>query len=258
MELGPGWYQGYRRVQDSVGIQVPEEESHQGTAFSEPGITKEQGCSELSTGEACSVMTEDQTQRLVRQLVVVDKADGDREAFLDGTKSNFMAQVSLEEWQGHQRSDTDLGPVIQWLQSDATSKQADLILHSRTTKHLWLCRKQLQMKQGVLFYEWDHGVQKSLLLVIPRSLKEVVIGLFHDTKVGGHLGREKTKRKYDNELTGMDDNRCGYVCRYLSAMQSEQEVTEFESSIAELSGRLPWGSSPSGYTGALPGKLYWA
>ena len=28
-------------------------------------------------------------------------------------------------------------------------------------------------------------------------------------------------------------------CRYVSAMQSEQEVTEFESSIAELSSRLP-------------------
>ena len=162
MELGPGWDQGYRRVQDSVGIQVPEEESHQGTALSEPGITKEQDGSELSTGEACSVMTGDQTQRLVRQLGVVDKADGDREAFLDGTESNFMAPVSLEEWQGHQRSDTDLGPVIQWLQSDATPTQADLTLQSPTTKHLWLCRKQLQMKQGVLFYEWDHGVQKSL------------------------------------------------------------------------------------------------
>ena len=195
MELGPGWDQGYRRVQDSVGIQVPEEESHQGTASSEPEITKEQGGSELSTGEACSVMTEDQTQRLVRQLVVVDKADGDREAFLDGIESNFMAQVSLEEWQEHQRSDTDLGPVIQWLQSDVTPTQADLTLQNPTTKHLWLCRKQLQMKQGVLFYEWDHGVQKSLLLVIPRSLKDVVIGLFHDTKVGGHLGREKTKEK---------------------------------------------------------------
>ena len=202
-------------------------------------------------------MTEDQTQSLVRQLVVVDKAAGDREAFLDGTESNFMAQVSLGEWQGHQRSDTDLGPVIQWLQSDATPTQADLTLQSPTTTHLWLCRKQLQMKQGVLFYEWDHGVQKSLLLVIPRSLKDV-IGLFHDTKVGGHLGHEKTKEKIRQRAYwyGMTTDVDMYVatCRQCNLNKKSRS----SSSIAELSGRLPWGSSPSGYTGALPGKLYWA
>ena len=137
MELGPGWDLGYRRVQTSVGIQVPEEESPQGTALSEPGITKEQGCSESSTGEAFSVMTEDQTQSLVRQLVVVDKAAGDREAFLDGTESNFMAQVSLDEWHNTK------GVTQIWdLRSSGCSQMS--LLH----KQIWHCRARLPNISG--------------------------------------------------------------------------------------------------------------
>ena len=100
MELGPRWDQVYRRVQDSVGTQVLEEGSHQGATLSEPGTTDEPSCSDLSTGEACAVMREDHTHSLVRQSIVVDDAAGGRAAFLDGTESNCMAQVSLDEWQG--------------------------------------------------------------------------------------------------------------------------------------------------------------
>ena len=69
------------------------------------------------------------------------------------------------------------------------------MLQSSSTKHMWLYREQLKLQQGVLFYEWDHGLWKNLLLVIPGSLKDKVIQLFHDTMSGGHLGREKTMEK---------------------------------------------------------------
>ena len=115
--------------------------------------------------------------------------------YLRGAESNFMAQISLNDWRERQRKDTNLWPVIHWLQEGVVPTPAELKLQSPSTKHIWLCRDHLRLENGVLFYEWHHGFQKSKLLVIPKSMRDAVIKLFQDEKVGGHQGREKTKER---------------------------------------------------------------
>ena len=106
-----------------------------------------------------------------------------------------MTQYSLGDLKEFQRQDADLEPLIRWLEADVSPTEADLMLQSSSTKHMWLYREHLKLRQGILFYKWDHGLWKTLLLVIPGSLKDKVIQLFHDTMSGGHLGHEKTMEK---------------------------------------------------------------
>ena len=100
--------------------------------------------------------------------------------------------VSQEvEPRGAQGGDPDLAPVLTRLQ-DTGPTEAELFLQSAATKHLWRCKSQLKLMDGVLYYEWDEGLHTKLKLVVPHSLQQEVISCLHDTRAAGHLGRDKT------------------------------------------------------------------
>ena len=114
----------------------------------------------------------------------------------DGWKtSNFMDQYSAEQLREMQLKDSDLRPVISWLEAGQDPSQNELQLQSPASKQLWLCRSQLLVKDGTLHYKWDHGDRISQLLVVPESLKEEILKMYHDAQIGGHLGRDKTLAK---------------------------------------------------------------
>ena len=96
------------------------------------------------------------------------------------------------------------GNWLDWIRTGPS--EAELLLQSVCTKHYWHCRNQLKILDGVLLYIWDKGTVTRDLLVIPQSLKGDIIKMFHDTPIGGHLGRDKTiakirQRAYWYELT---------------------------------------------------------
>ena len=68
----------------------------------------------------------------------------------------------------------------------------ELHLLSPAIKSLWLCRNQLHLKHGVLFYSWIDRIDDKLVLVIPKTLQEEVWHFCHDTITAGHLGADKT------------------------------------------------------------------
>ena len=132
--------------------------------------------------------------------------DSEEDSPSQSTESNFMHQYSMAELHQHQLEDPNLSPVIGWIESGQSPSEAELLLQSVCTKHYWHCRNQLKIIDGVLFYIWDKGTVTRDLLVIPRSLKGDIIKMFHDTPIGGHLGRDKTiakirQRAYWYELT---------------------------------------------------------
>ena len=132
--------------------------------------------------------------------------DSEEDSPSQGIESNFMHQYSMAELRQHQLGDPNLSPVIGWIDSGQSPLGAELLLQSVCTKHYWHCRNQLKIIDGVLFYIWDKGTVTRDLLVIPRSLKGDIIKMFHDTPIGGHLGRDKTiakirQRAYWYELT---------------------------------------------------------
>ena len=107
-------------------------------------------------------------------------------------ESNFIQQYTPEELRQLQMKDADLRPLICWLESEERPRESDVLLQSASTRHFWLCRSQLKLKQGVLYYIWEEDKSHRWLLVVPTGLKESLLQQCHDSKFGGHLGREKT------------------------------------------------------------------
>lgn len=109
-----------------------------------------------------------------------------------GQDSNYMQQFDSKEMRELQLKDTDLKPLIQWLEQTEVPGIDEVLLQSSATRHLWLCRSQLKVQEGVLYYAWEEENSQRWLLVVPACLKEDVLQQCHDSKFGGHLGRDKT------------------------------------------------------------------
>ena len=106
-------------------------------------------------------------------------------------QSNYIQAYSPAELRGMQLGDPELGPVIMWLEADEPSPE-ELFSHGFTTKHLWRHKEHLVMHNGVLYYQWVGRNSDTLCVVVPLSEREEVVRLSHDTRIGGHWGRDKT------------------------------------------------------------------
>ena len=107
------------------------------------------------------------------------------------TELTEVISQTPEELRKLQLEDPELSPIVTWLETTEPT-EAELFRASPGTKHLWNCRSQLKLLSGVLYYRWDFGNHSRLKLVVPSALRDQVISMYHDTRTGGHFGREKT------------------------------------------------------------------
>jgi hypothetical protein len=105
---------------------------------------------------------------------------------------SWLESYDSQTLRDKQLADSDLCQVITWLENKVSPKKDELYLCSPAVKALWLCKKQLVLKSGVLYYHWEGPEQTKLRLVVPLALKEEVLFLCHDAKPSGHLGQTKT------------------------------------------------------------------
>jgi transposase InsO family protein len=98
-----------------------------------------------------------------------------------------------------QLKDPDLAPVMAWLETREPTQQ-ELFSESPATKHLWNLKDQLRLNSGVLYYCWDYVTHSKLKLLVPEALKPEVLSMMHDTKAGGHFGRDKTTHKVQDRF----------------------------------------------------------
>ncbi|CAC5370997.1 tatD [Mytilus coruscus] len=91
-----------------------------------------------------------------------------------------------------QLQDSDLFPLIEWIESQYDPSDAELRLQSPATRALWLLGSCLEVIDGVLYYKWINQSERKPCLVVPNSLKSDVLLHCHDSKVAGHLGQQKT------------------------------------------------------------------
>jgi hypothetical protein len=94
-----------------------------------------------------------------------------------------------------QLQDTDLRPILDWLERGEDPSKADLYLSSRNTQLLWLHQSQLKLVDGVLYYHWVLSQGVSTKLVVPSGLKREVLQYVHDARTGGHPGQRNTLLK---------------------------------------------------------------
>ena len=121
---------------------------------------------EVEPGER-QVLTEQEHQRNVGEQV-------------QGLHSNFVELLLPGEVREQQMKDPELYSVVCWLEEGAQPSEAQLRALNSNTRHLWLCRSQLETVNDVLHYRWedDNGVKK--LLVAPQSMRQSILEKFHD------------------------------------------------------------------------------
>ena len=113
---------------------------------------------------------------------------------LDGIR--WIKQYTSLNLESIQKQDRNLEPVMRWLKENKEPSEAEYMLSSPETKHLWTNKNLLYLKNGVLFYQWvrpELGDQE--LLVTPHQLRASVLEYCHDNVLAGHMGIAKTKER---------------------------------------------------------------
>ncbi len=150
------------------------------------------GCVPVVEGPAVrAVLTESQGAE-VDANTPDDSPDDSQLDFLTLESACWFASYTPKALRDLQAQDSDISPVVRWLESRVDPSARELALSSPAVRHLWLCRPQLEMKEGVLFYRWVAGSRSKLKLVVPEVLKPEALVMVHDSKVGGHPGEDRT------------------------------------------------------------------
>ena len=92
-----------------------------------------------------------------------------------GDGCSWVECYTPEQLRDHQLRDSNLAMIIGWLESRWEPDQSELLLASPGVKNLWLCKTQLEVKNGVLFYKWENPSSTKLRLVVPKSLVDEVL-----------------------------------------------------------------------------------
>lgn len=108
-------------------------------------------------------------------------------------KINWGETRSKEDISRLLHEDGDFSVLFQWIES--SSKQHDLLQSSPALRSYCFCRKQLGVKDGVIFYAWLFDSPKRLCLLVPKLKQEKVLYSCHDMKSSAHLGQDKTVQR---------------------------------------------------------------
>ena len=89
-----------------------------------------------------------------------------------------------------QLSDNDIGPIVNKLQGST----GDIGELTKAGQQLWRVRKNLLVKEGVLVrtFKLKAGLKPIEQIVLPASLRQVVLESLHDSPFAGHFGEHRT------------------------------------------------------------------
>ena len=105
---------------------------------------------------------------------------------------------SSEEISKIQRTDSDIGVILDWLDKSLQRPGRDLAAsQSPATRKLWLLWQQLIVRNGVIYKRWVtmDKTQSYLQLVVPKELQDTILRATHDAVTSAHLGVKKTVHK---------------------------------------------------------------
>ena len=122
------------------------------------------------------------------------------ESIPEAVAENWLEKYSAAELRAAQLRDSDLRPVINWLELEMDPSQANLYLRSPAVRHYWLLKDQLFLSDGVLFYRWEDPISPTIKLMVPFDMREEILKLNHDIRDSGHMGQantfERVKRSF--------------------------------------------------------------
>ncbi|KAJ8361690.1 hypothetical protein AAFF_G00432020 [Aldrovandia affinis] len=98
--------------------------------------------------------------------------------------------VDAAEWRRQQEQDTDLQPVLQWLEVQQRPLVDEVAVLSKATKGLWAAFESLRLCDCVLQRAWKEPAtgEEKWQVVVPKGLKESVLKAMHGAAGSGHFG----------------------------------------------------------------------
>jgi hypothetical protein len=170
----------------------------------------------------------------------VDSPEVNPETATEIHEGNWFNSYTSDKIRDLQLSDHDLRPVMLWMEDGVSPTQHELFLMSPATKYLWLCKSQLRLRDGVLYYAWENSPGQHLVLVVPKDLRPEVLHLCHDIRSAGHLGQQKTLLRLKRSFLWY---RMAVDCKlYVASCQVCNQ-----SKKANRKARAPLGSYHAGY-----------
>lgn len=108
-----------------------------------------------------------------------------------------LQTVDVAEWRQQQGRDTDLQPVLQWVEAQVRPPWEEVTALSLATKGLWSKFERLRLADGVLQRAWKESAtgEERWQVVVPKALREAVLQSTHGGVGTGHFGVTKTLRR---------------------------------------------------------------
>ena len=91
-----------------------------------------------------------------------------------------------------------------------------------------MCKSQLKLIDGVLYYQWEDPILKLLELVAPKQMHNQILEHCHDIRLSGHLGYFKTVEKLRRIAIwhGMSQDCKIYIQPYVIKTRNQQKKQE--------------------------------
>ena len=150
---------------------------------------------------------------------------------------------SYDELKTEQEKDKDLKIVIQWLTTKEEPDEGSLFISSPESKYYWVNKEMFKLIDEVLFRQKTDSTD--LELVVPDSLKDQVLFLYHDIPSAAHQGVSRTKAKLREKFFWVRLSRDvdSYVLTCSVCSQNKKKQALRKSSIDSIPGQCPNGKS---------------
>ncbi|VDH92566.1 Hypothetical predicted protein [Mytilus galloprovincialis] len=115
----------------------------------------------------------------------------------DNIWTTWNSGHSKEELLKLQEDDPDIGPLLQWKESDTRPNSKEVEKYSAATRHYWHLWESVVKKDGLLFKQYSRrdGSGDYRQFLVPDKMKKEVLNNMHNSILSGHLGKNKTKEK---------------------------------------------------------------
>ena len=113
----------------------------------------------------------------------------------DAAGSNWLQSdvLNMEKVREEQQADPTLSTVYSWVEEGARPDISKLSSERRELKYLWGQFPSFEISNGILIRKLTNtGMDPKIQILVPESLREVVLKECHNSLTSGHLGRSKT------------------------------------------------------------------
>ncbi len=106
--------------------------------------------------------------------------------------NGVAVDLSAENFGKERSKDPEFAAVLRWLQDRSEPSVLELSLASPTVTYYWQHRRQLQLRNGILYYRWRNPSQDIWKLVVPATLQDGAMSSLRDDPLAGYLGQKNT------------------------------------------------------------------